>query len=536
MRKLFNILIFMALLFTGAELFGQRQLSGVVRDTEGQTLPGANIVVTGTLTGATTDLDGRFTIELPAGREEIEVSYVGYTTRKVNVQGRNQIEIVLSIAAQQLQEMVVTALGIKRESKALGYSVQQVDANNLQTTNRISPLTGLAGQVAGLQISESGSGAGGSQKILIRGANSLTGSNDPLFVIDGVPVDNSGGSSGGLFGGFDYGSAINNINFDDIESISVLKGGAASALYGARGQNGVIIITTKSGSRKEGLGISYQTMFSTQQPLIKPDLQNLFAQGSGGNFGQLNPRSWGPKMTGQNVTNFLGETQALNPAENHPYDDFFRYDFNMDHSLSIDKRGETNAIFFSTSWNRNNGLIPTNRFDKKSFNLRYESKLSDFLSFDARANYIRAMFTEPGSPVWEEEAVEVFLQAPGFSNKYFEIDLNPLNTITQLRISNNGAPGDKRVYEGDTQWRCAGLITRTFIDGHLNSTRQCSGWTAELAIPLISLIGGRDYSGLWRANFFRVDASSENLAYSAWLPTGEIDFHRMEYFGQLCIG
>jgi TonB-linked SusC/RagA family outer membrane protein len=388
MRKLFNILIFMALLFTGAELFGQRQLSGVVRDTEGQTLPGANIVVTGTLTGVTTDLDGRFTIELPPGREEIEVSYVGYTTRKVNVQGRNQVEIVLSIAAQQLQEMVVTALGIKRESKALGYSVQQVDANNLQTTNRISPLTGLAGQVAGLQISESGSGAGGSQKILIRGANSLTGSNDPLFVIDGVPVDNSGGSSGGLFGGFDYGSAINNINFDDIESISVLKGGAASALYGARGQNGVIIITTKSGSRKEGLGISYQTMFSTQHPLIKPDFQNQFAQGSGGNFGQLNPRSWGPKMTGQNVTNFLGETQALNPADNHPYDDFFRYDFNMDHSLSIDKRGETNAIFFSTSWNRNNGLIPTNRFDKKSFNLRYESKLSDFLTFDARANYI----------------------------------------------------------------------------------------------------------------------------------------------------
>ncbi|MBK9291858.1 MAG: SusC/RagA family TonB-linked outer membrane protein [Bacteroidetes bacterium] len=388
MKEYLKNIVLVVLMLFGAGLYAQRPLSGVVRDTEGQTLPGANIVVTGTLVGTTTDFDGKFTLELPAGREEIEVSYVGYTPRRINVQGRSQVEVVLSVAAQQLQEMVVTALGIKRESKALGYSVQQVDAANLQTTNRISPLTGLAGQVAGLQISESGSGAGGSQKILIRGANSLTGSNDPLFVIDGVPVDNSGGSSGGLFGGFDYGSAINNINFDDIESISVLKGGAASALYGARGQNGVIIITTKSGSRKEGLGVSYQTLFSTQHPLIKPDFQTLYAQGSGGNFGQLNPRSWGPKMSGQTVTNFLDENQTLNPVEKHPYDEFFRYDFNMDHSLSIDKRGETNAIFFSASWNRNNGLIPTNRFDKKSFNLRYESRLSEFLTFDARANYI----------------------------------------------------------------------------------------------------------------------------------------------------
>lgn len=159
-----------------------------------------------------------------------------------------------------------------------------------------------------------------------------------------------------------------------------------------------------------------------------------------------------------------------------------------------------------------------------------------FIRFQCPTNYIRAMLTEPGAPVWEEEAVEVFLQPPGFSNIYFEIDLNPLNITTQLKISNNGAPGDKRVYEGDTQWRCSGLITRTFTDGHLNTPGQCSGWTAELAIPLFSLLEGHDCSGLWRANFFRVDASSENLAYRAWLPTGEIDFHRMEYFGQLCIG
>ncbi len=366
----------------------QRPLNGVVKDAEGLTLPGANIVVTGTLTGVTSDLDGKFFIELPAGSKQIEVSFVGFVTKKLNVEGRNFIEVVLLPEALQLQEMVVTALGIKRESKALGYSVQQVDGDALSNTNRISPISGLMGQVAGLQIGESGSGAGGSQKILIRGANSLTGSNDPLFVVDGVPIDNSGGSSGGLFGGFDYGNAANNINADDIESVTVLKGGAASALYGARGQNGVIMITTKSGSRKEGIGITYQTMFSFQDPLIKPDFQTNFSQGSGGKFGKLNPRSWGEKMQGQTVVNFLGQEQVLNTVTVHPYDEFFRTAINQDHSITLDKKGETNGILFSASWNQNDGMIRTNEFDKKSFNIRYDSKLAKFLTLDARVNYI----------------------------------------------------------------------------------------------------------------------------------------------------
>ncbi|TVQ09862.1 MAG: SusC/RagA family TonB-linked outer membrane protein [Bacteroidetes bacterium] len=287
-----------------------------------------------------------------------------------------------------MQEVIVTALGIKRDAKALGYSVQQVDGESLSNASRINPLSGLVGQVAGLQIGESGSGAGGSSRIVIRGANSLTGSNNPLFVIDGVPMDNSGGSSGGLFGGFDYGNAVNNINLDDVESITVLKGGAASALYGARGQNGVIMITTKSGGRKEGIGITYQFMTSTQSPLIKPDYQTLYSQGSGRNFINNSPYSWGAKMQGQEVTNFLGESQMLNPATSHRYDDFFRSAINMDHSVTLDKRGETNGVLFTASWNQNSGMISTNEIDRKSFNLRYDSKFTDYLTIDARANYI----------------------------------------------------------------------------------------------------------------------------------------------------
>lgn len=186
-------------------------------------------------------------------------------------------------------------------------------------------------------------------------------------------------------------------------------------------------------------------MFSTQHPLVKPEFQALFAQGSGGNFGQLNPRSWGPKMTGQSITNFLGESQTLNPAEKHPYDEFFRYDFNMDHSLSIDKRGETNAIFFSTSWNRNNGLIPTNRFDKKSFNLRYESKVNDFITFDARANYINQsarnrpnLAGSPDNPIYLFNLKPVSVSLDQL-NPYRTVAGYPLVWTSRYRRNDNGS-------------------------------------------------------------------------------------------------
>ncbi len=381
-------LLLVFLLLMGSAGFAQKTLTGVVYDSSGNTLPGATVVVPGTTVGATTNIDGEFSLELSEGQNRVEVSFIGYLPEIINVEDLDYIEVVLMESIEQLQEVVVTALGIKRDAKALGYSVQQVDGESLSNASRISPLSGLVGQVAGLQISESGSGAGGSSRIVIRGANSLTGSNEPLIVLDGVPIDNSGGSSGGLFGGFDYGNAINNINLDDVESISVLKGGAASALYGARGQNGVIMITTKSGTREEGIGVSYQFMTSTQSPLIKPDYQTLYSQGSGRNFISDSPNSWGAKMQGQEVVNFLGETQTLNPASSHRYDDFFRSATNMDHSITLDKRGETNGVLFSASWNQNNGMIPTNEIDRKSFNIRYDSRFTDYLTIDARANYI----------------------------------------------------------------------------------------------------------------------------------------------------
>lgn len=369
-----------------------RTISGRVMDLDGSPLIGASVIIEETrstgLRGTTTDIDGRFSLELPATANNVTISFTGYLSETISFAGKDYLDIQLFPSLDRLQEVVITALGIKREQKALGYAVETIGSDAIQNASRISPLSALAGQVSGLQVSSSGSGAGGSQKVLIRGANSLTGGNEPLYVVDGIPMDNSGGVSGGLFGGFDYGNAINNINLDDIESISVLKGGAASALYGSRGQNGVIMITTKSGTRKEGIGITYQLGYSREDALLKPDFQNDYSQGSSGVFDRLNPRSWGMKMEGQNVTNFLGQNQVLATNAQDPYGTFFRTATNLDHSIALDKRGNTNGVYFSASWTQNDGIIPTNSFDKKSFNLRYDSKMSDFITFDARANYV----------------------------------------------------------------------------------------------------------------------------------------------------
>ena len=369
----------------------ERTVNGRVLDESGLPMIGATILVEGTqqtgLVGTTANLDGQFSIRVPQGRTLLTITFTGYRSQTISIEGRDFVEVVLLPSVEALQEFVVTALGIKREEKALGYAVTSVGSDEIQNMSRVNPINALAGLAPGLQISSSGSGAGGSTKILIRGVSSLTGNNDPLIVIDGVPVSSGGSAGGSQFGGFDYGSAINNISLDDIENITVLKGGAASALYGSRGQNGVIMITTKSGTRDKGLGIGYMTSFSFDNPLIKPDFQNAYSQGSSRTFERLGTRSWGAKMTGQQVTNFLGQAQVLDVNSQHPYD-FFRQGTNFDQTVSIDKRGETNAIFFSASWNQNNGIIPTNDFDRKSFNLRYESNLSEYITFDARANYI----------------------------------------------------------------------------------------------------------------------------------------------------
>lgn len=388
-----NNIMVIALLFSTMFLMAQSKIvTGTVVSELGEPLPGASIVIKGVgeeLVGSTTDFDGLFSIEVKDNNAVLIVSFMGYTEQEISVFNKNEITIRLLPNVDSLDEVVVTALGIKREKKALGYSVQVVGGDDLAGSSRLSPIEGLSGKISGLNISSSSSGPGGSTKVLIRGVNSLTGSNTPLFVVDGVPLDNSGGVTGGAFGGFDYGNAANNINTDDIETIAVLKGGAASALYGSRGQNGVIMITTKKGSKKDGLGISISSGFEISNPLIKPDFQNEYAQGSNGKYDHLSYRSWGAKMVGQEETNFLNESQILKSnAEQHPYDTYFNAGSTFNNTLTINKRGDISGTYFSASRSYNKGILPNSEYVKNSFTVRFDTELSSYLKLDAKVNYI----------------------------------------------------------------------------------------------------------------------------------------------------
>jgi TonB-dependent SusC/RagA subfamily outer membrane receptor len=234
----------------------QRTIKGKVSDERGATILGASIILKGTTNGNVTDLDGNYSLDVPSGQATLLISYVGFITQEIPVGASNVIDIVLLEDTKALGEVVVTALGISRNKNELPYSAQKLDGSDIRNTRDNNVINGLSGKIAGLNIKRNNN-LGGSTNIVLRGTKSLTGNNQALFIVDGVPIDNANTNKprqiqGG--GGYDYGSAAADINSDDIESITVLKGAAATALYGSRASNGVILMTTKSKSR--GLGIT----------------------------------------------------------------------------------------------------------------------------------------------------------------------------------------------------------------------------------------------------------------------------------------
>jgi TonB-linked SusC/RagA family outer membrane protein len=289
---------------------------------------------------------------------------------------------------QNLEEVVITALGVKREKKSLGYSVQEVSGKSLNTATTVSPLSALSGQVSGLNVSSTGSGPGGSVKVLIRGAKSMTGNNEPLYVVDGVPMNNDSATTAAAGGGFDYGNAANNINPDDIESISVLKGGAAAALYGSRGANGVIMITTKQGKKGSKFDVNFNSSITFSNPITYPKLQNEYSQGSKGQLALGDVVSWGAKMQGQDYVDFLNNPKKLVQNNENPFKDFFKTGINFNNSVAITKGLEKGSIYFSLSNLKNEGITPNEKFNKTNINLRVNHELNDYINFEAKANVI----------------------------------------------------------------------------------------------------------------------------------------------------
>jgi TonB-linked SusC/RagA family outer membrane protein len=337
------------LVFSIGTVYAQKTISGVVTDESGEAIIGATVLMKGSASGTITDIDGNYSIEVPEEATALLFSYIGYATQDIEITGTTLN--VTMLEGVDLEKVVVTALGISRKEKSLGYSSQELDGEEITKTRDANFLNTLQGKVAGVQITGS-SNLGGSSRITIRGAGSITGNNQPLFIVDGVPINNSNYTTTNQArgaGGYDYGSAISDINPDDIETMNVLKGPAATALYGNRGANGVIMITTKKGSRatdsKLPIGVSINSGIQFNEVALLPSYQNQYGGGAGSAFGTSTidtlqqivdfgyDGSWGPKYDGQNVRHWdsydpsdasnFGSTRAWQANPNN-IRDFFR--------------------------------------------------------------------------------------------------------------------------------------------------------------------------------------------------------------------
>ena len=418
MIQKFKKLLLLISVFSAHTIYAQTtSISGTVTDSsDSMSLPGVNVLEKGTMNGAVTDFDGNYTIEVSNENAVLQFSFIGYSEQEISVSGQTTINVSLEQSSEGLDEVVITALGISREKKSLGYAVTEVSGDNVNTIKDNNLASSLAGKVAGLQISQSGS-LGSASRITIRGNNSLGGNSQALIVVDGMPINASlpisGGGSQISSGSSDSGGApsyepsisgggISDINPDDVESISVLKGPTAAALYGSRAGNGVILITTKKGTRSNRIGVSVKTNLSFDNPMFLPEFQNKYGQGAFGaaystpNFNPLandgngdyswEALSWGGSLDGSQQEYYNGTTKAYS-AQSSNVEDFFRQAERSITTISVDKGSDMGSIRFSYTNNSSNSIIENSNLSSHNFNLRAVNNLSDKLTVDTKGTY-----------------------------------------------------------------------------------------------------------------------------------------------------
>lgn len=372
----------------------ERTVSGTITEAgSGMPLPGVTIIEKGTSNGTASDFDGNFSLTVE--EEAILVfSMVGYQTQEVPVTS-GDISIKMQTDTEALDEVVVTALGIKRKEKALGYSLTEVGGEELADVKQVNAINSLQGKVAGLNVTGSATGPSGTSNVLIRGISSVGGNNQPLYVVDGIPIDNTNLGSAGQYGGSDFGDGISSINPDDIESISVLKGGAAAALYGSRASNGVILINTKTGKGQKGLGVQYSgsVLFESVMSDIY-DFQSQYGQGNDGDAPTSRQialsaglQAWGGRLDGSNVVQFDGQERVYsNQGDN--LDRFYRTAHTITNTIAIAKSGEDYNLRFSATDLSNKDVTPNSGLNRKSFSLNGGAQLADKLNLDVSGKYI----------------------------------------------------------------------------------------------------------------------------------------------------
>jgi TonB-linked SusC/RagA family outer membrane protein len=392
MRKLLFLIACFFLAGIGLVSAQSRSITGkVISADDGQPIAGATVMIKGTTSGAITNENGTFTLNV-SGQKILAITYMGMMP--MEVPASNNLVIKMEPDRMALEEVVVTAMGVSRSKKALGYAASTVNNEELTKTRSNDVISSLSGKIAGVQVSATSSDPGTSNSIIIRGISSLGTSNQPLFIVDGVPVTNNAVfSSDGLNNGFDYGNGANLINPDDVESMTILKGSASTALYGSRAANGVVLITTKSGTRKgKELGVEYNGGVQFSSILRLPEFQNEFGMGWDGTHTQIENGSWGPKFDGsmQLWGTIYDYTQKWKPyvAQENNLKDFFETGIRYSNSLSFNGATDNSDYFVSFSQISEDGLIPSNvdTYDKYTFSFR-GSHTKDKLKLSTAVNY-----------------------------------------------------------------------------------------------------------------------------------------------------
>lgn len=420
MKRLYSLFYLLFLLCTTA--FGQIvSVSGVVTSTEdGFGLPGVTIRVKNTSEGTVTGLDGDYIINANAN-DSLEFSFIGFKTIVLPINGRVKIDVALSPDTQLLDDVVVTALGIKRQKRELGYATEDIDGEILAKSGSDNVISALSGRAAGVQIINSDGVAGSSSRIVIRGNNSIFGDNQPLIVVDGVPMSNEGGITS-WSGGQDWGTALNNINQEDIEDLSILKGPTAAALYGSRGGNGVVLITTKKGKKQQGLGINYSATFKMTTPYGYRDVQNKY--GAGGPVSFMTPTlttdengnfiydghysddngpegeptnttfgyyggsvSWGPVMDGTEMLWWDGQMRNYSPQPDN-LSMLYKNSYSMTNSVSFQNAGDFGSVRVSITDERSDAIIDNCDLRQTTFNVGSFLNISKRIKAEVSLTYL----------------------------------------------------------------------------------------------------------------------------------------------------
>jgi len=439
MKKLITVWFFTVLLGTLQWAVAQERIvtGKVVSSAEKAPLTGVTVMIKGTTQGAITDADGTFTLQVPGSDTYLIVSYIGFETQEIAIAGRESLTINLYESDMTLDEVVVTAFGLERDKKALGYAVQEIESNELAEARSVNVVNNLSGKVAGVQINSSSAAGGGSQ-VLIRGVSSILGNNQPLYVIDGVPME--GDFAQPISGNRDnvvYGGGRSELNPDNIESMTVLKGANAAALYGSRAANGVILITTKSGKGTQGLGIDYNTNMTWDNPLVVPEFQNIYGGGNGyvtwyadgRNGGITDPtaikqfrnaypqeryplvgtagvdESWGAPMDGRLVRHWWSgeEVAPLVPVPDS-WENFFETGLTMTHNIALAGGNEQGSFRLSMGRTDQDGILYNNDFYRNNFRLNAGYNFTKKLNLSVNSEYIKSGSDNRQNPtLWEHQ-------------------------------------------------------------------------------------------------------------------------------------